>query len=147
MKMESLKDLYVDQLRDLYSAENQILKVLPVMADKASHPELKTAFQEHEVQTREHVRRLEQVFETLGEKTSGHHCKGMEGLLKEGDELMKMKVESDVLDAGLITSAQRVESAPSRGSWASTTRRPSCSRRWTRRGAPTSGSPCWPSRW
>lgn len=109
MKMESLKDLYVDQLRDLYSAENQILKALPMMADKATHPELKTAFQEHEVQTREHVRRLEQVFDSLGEKTSGHHCKGMEGLLKEGDELMKMKVESDVLDAGLITSAQRVE--------------------------------------
>jgi ferritin-like metal-binding protein YciE len=109
MKMENLKDLYVDQLRDLYSAENQILKVLPKMADMATNEELKTAFTEHEVQTREHVRRLEQVFEELGEKTAGHHCKGMEGLLKEGDELMKMKVESDVLDAGLITSAQRVE--------------------------------------
>jgi ferritin-like metal-binding protein YciE len=109
MKMDSLKDLYVDQLRDLYSAENQILKALPKMAEKASHPELKTAFQEHEQQTREQVRRLEQVFDTLGEKPAGHHCKGMEGLLKEGDELMKMKVESDVLDAGLITSAQRVE--------------------------------------
>src|SRR5687768_5980163 len=105
MKMETLKDLYVDQLRDLYSAENQILKVLPMMADKATNEELKAAFTEHEMQTREHVRRLEQVFEDLGEKTSGHHCKGMEGLLKEGDELMKMKVDSDVLDAGLITSA------------------------------------------
>lgn len=109
MKMESLKDLYVDQLRDLYSAENQILKALPMMADKATHPELKMAFQEHEQVTREQVRRLEQVFDTLGEKPSGHHCKGMEGLLKEGEELMKMKVEPDVLDAGLITSAQRVE--------------------------------------
>jgi ferritin-like metal-binding protein YciE len=109
MKMDSLRDLYVDQLRDLYSAENQILKALPMMADRATHPELKTAFREHETQTREHVRRLEQVFDTLGEKSSGHHCKGMEGLLKEGDELMKMKVERDVLDAGLITSAQRVE--------------------------------------
>ncbi|HEX2091488.1 MAG TPA: ferritin-like domain-containing protein [Longimicrobiaceae bacterium] len=109
MKMDSLKDLYVDQLRDLYSAEHQILKALPEMAEKASNPELRAAFQEHEQVTREQVRRLEQVFSDLGEKPAGHHCKGMEGLLKEGEELMQMKVESDVLDAGLITSAQRVE--------------------------------------
>jgi ferritin-like metal-binding protein YciE len=109
MKMDSLKDLYVEQLKDLYSAENQILKALPKMAGKASHPELKTAFQEHEQVTREQVRRLEQVFDDLGEKPSGHHCKGMEGLIKEGDELLQMDVQSDVLDAGLITAAQRVE--------------------------------------
>ena len=109
MSMDSLKDLYVDQLLDLYSAETQILKALPKMAEKASHPELRTAFEEHERQTREQVRRLDQVFEALGEKSGGHHCKGMEGLLKEGEELMAMKVEPDVLDAGLITSAQRVE--------------------------------------
>ena len=109
MKKDSLKDLYVEQLKDLYSAENQILKSLPKMAEAASHPELRTAFQEHEQVTREQVRRLEQVFDDLGEKPSGHHCKGMEGLLKEGDELLGMKLESDVLDAGLITAAQRVE--------------------------------------
>lgn len=109
MKMDSLKDLYVEQLKDLYSAENQILKALPKMAEKASHPELRTAFQEHEEVTREQVRRLEEVFSDLGEKPSGHHCKGMEGLIKEGDELLGMDVQSDVLDAGLITAAQRVE--------------------------------------
>jgi ferritin-like metal-binding protein YciE len=109
MSMDSLKDLYVDQLRDLYSAETQILKALPKMAEKATHPELRAAFQEHEQQTREQVRRLDEVFGALGEKPAGHHCKGMEGLLKEGEELMAMKVEPDVLDAGLITSAQRVE--------------------------------------
>ncbi|MDP9347727.1 MAG: ferritin-like domain-containing protein [Gemmatimonadota bacterium] len=109
MKMDSLKDLYVEQLKDLYSAENQILNALPKMAAKASHPELRTAFQEHEQITREQVRRLEQVFSDLGEKPTGHHCRGMEGLIREGDELLSMDVQSDVLDAGLITAAQRVE--------------------------------------
>jgi len=109
MKIDSLRDLYVEQLKDLYSAENQILKALPRMADRASRPELKAAFQEHEQVTREQVRRLEQVFDDLGERPSGHHCKGMEGLLKEGDEILKMQADPDVLDAGLITSAQRVE--------------------------------------
>lgn len=109
MKMDSLKDLYVEQLKDLYSAENQILEALPKMADKASHPELKKAFQEHEQVTRDQVRRLEQVFDDLGAKPSGHHCKGMEGLLKEGEELMRERADADVLDAGLITAAQRVE--------------------------------------
>ncbi len=109
MKMDSLKDLYVEQLKDLYSAENQILNALPKMAAKASHPELRTAFQEHEQITREQVRRLEQVFSDLGEQPTGHHCRGMEGLIREGDELLSMDVQSDVLDAGLITAAQRVE--------------------------------------
>ncbi|HEV2147262.1 MAG TPA: ferritin-like domain-containing protein [Longimicrobiaceae bacterium] len=109
MKMDSLKDLYVEQLKDLYSAENQILEALPQMAEKASHPELRTAFQEHEQVTRDQVRRLEQVFDDLGAKPSGHHCKAMEGIIKEGEELMKKKADSDVMDAGLITSAQRVE--------------------------------------
>ena len=109
MKLDSLKDLYVEQLKDLYSAENQILEALPKMADKASHPELKKAFQEHEQVTRDQVKRLEQVFDDLGAQPSGHHCKGMEGLLKEGEELMKERADADVLDAGLITAAQRVE--------------------------------------
>jgi ferritin-like metal-binding protein YciE len=109
MSMDSLKDLYVEQLRDLYSAENQILKALPMMAEKASNPELKAAFQEHERLTQDHVKRLEVVFDGLGEKSSGHHCKGMEGLLKEGQEMIKEKGDPATLDAGLIAAAQRVE--------------------------------------
>jgi ferritin-like metal-binding protein YciE len=109
MSMDSLKDLYVEQLRDLYSAENQILKALPMMAEKASNPELKAAFQEHERVTTDQVKRLETIFDGLGEKPSGHHCKGMEGLLKEGQEMIKEKGDPATLDAGLIAAAQRVE--------------------------------------
>ncbi len=109
MSMDSLKDLYVEQLRDLYSAENQILKALPMMAEKASNPELKAAFQEHERVTTDQVARLETIFDGLGEKPSGHHCKGMEGLLKEGQEMIKEKGDPATLDAGLIAAAQRVE--------------------------------------
>lgn len=109
MQMDKLKDLYVEQLRDLYSAENQILKALPDMAAKARHPELKSAFEEHEGQTREQVRRLETIFDDLGEKPTGHHCKGMEGVIQEGKELLEKNGDPDVVDAGLITAAQRVE--------------------------------------
>jgi ferritin-like metal-binding protein YciE len=109
MSMDSLKDLYVEQLRDLYSAENQILKALPMMAEKASNPELRAAFEEHERVTHDQVKRLETIFDGLGEKPSGHHCKGMEGLLKEGQEMIKEKGDPDALDAGLIAAAQRVE--------------------------------------
>jgi ferritin-like metal-binding protein YciE len=109
MSMDSLRDLYVEQLRDLYSAENQILKALPMMAEKASNPELKAAFQEHERVTTDQVKRLETIFDGLGEKSSGHHCKGMEGLLKEGQEMIKEKGDPATLDAGLIAAAQRVE--------------------------------------
>lgn len=109
MAMDSLRKLYVEQLRDLYSAEGQILKALPKMASKAKHPELKAAFEEHQRVTEEQVRRLDGIFEALGEKSSGHHCKGMEGLLKEGEEMMGEKADPDVLDAGLIAAAQRVE--------------------------------------
>ena len=109
MAMDSLRKLYVEQLRDLYSAEGQILKALPKMASAAKHPELKAAFEEHQRVTEEQVRRLDGIFEALGEKSGGHHCKGMEGLLKEGDEMMGEKADPDVLDAGLIAAAQRVE--------------------------------------
>ena len=109
MALESLKQLYVEQLRDLYSAETQILGALPKLAARASHPELKAAFQEHEQQTQEQVRRLDGIFQALGEKPQGHHCKGMEGLLKEGEEMLREKADPDVLDAGLIAAAQRVE--------------------------------------
>ena len=109
MALDSLKELYIEQLRDLYSAENQILAALPKMADKAKHAELKSGFQKHQRQTQEQVQRLEQIFQALGEKPGGVTCEGMKGLLKEGEKTMKEKADSDVLDAALIADAQRVE--------------------------------------
>jgi ferritin-like metal-binding protein YciE len=109
MAMDSLRDLYVEQLRDLYSAETQILKALPMMAEKAHSGELRSAFQEHERVTHDQVKRLEAIFDGMGEKPGGHHCKGMEGLLKEGQEMLKEKGDPATLDAGLIAAAQRVE--------------------------------------
>src|SRR5436309_2064589 len=109
MKLESLKDLYLEQLKDLYSAETQLVDALPKMADAASSPELKNAFREHLNQTRQHVDRLEQVFRKLDESPKGQTCEGMKGLVKEGEEMIKMKGEPEVIDAGLIAAAQRVE--------------------------------------
>ncbi len=107
--MESLRDLYVDELKDLYSAENQILKALPKMIKAASHRELKRAFTTHERQTRQHVKRLEQVCRELGITPRGKKCEGMEGVIKEGASLIKERPEPEVLDAGLIAAAQHVE--------------------------------------
>lgn len=104
-----LLQLYTDQLTDLYSAEQQILKALPMMAKAASHPELKEAFQEHEQATRQHVQRLEQVFQKLGQKPGNETCKAMQGILAEGQEVMQKYKEPDVLDAAMIAAAQRVE--------------------------------------
>jgi ferritin-like metal-binding protein YciE len=109
MARESLHDLYVEQLRDLHSAENQILEALPKMIKKTTHPELKQALQQHERVTEKQVQRLETVFKELGEKATGHKCKGMEGLLAEGEEALKDFKNGDVLDAAIIASAQRVE--------------------------------------
>ncbi|HEX8430658.1 MAG TPA: ferritin-like domain-containing protein [Longimicrobium sp.] len=109
MALNTLNDLYVEQLRDLYSAETQILKALPKMAETAKHPELRQAFESHVAQTEEHVRRLEGIFADLDIKPGGHHCKGMEGLLKEASDTVKEKGDSDVLDAAMIANAQRVE--------------------------------------
>jgi ferritin-like metal-binding protein YciE len=109
MKLESLKDLYREQLMDLYSAETQLLDALPKMADGASAPDLKSAFSEHLRQTQEHVRRLERIFDQLGERPKGHTCEGMKGLIREGEEMLAMKGDPAVLDAGLIAAAQRVE--------------------------------------
>ena len=109
MKLESLRDLYLEQLKDLYSAENQLIDALPKMADAASAPELKNAFREHLNQTRQHVERLEKIFQTLNEKPKGETCEGMKGLVKEGETMIKMKGEPEVIDAGLIAAAQRVE--------------------------------------
>ena len=109
MKLETLRDLYVEQLNDLYSAENQLVQALPKMAKAASNTQLQNAFQSHLTQTKEHVRRLEQIFSQLGVKPKNQTCKGMEGLIKEGDEMIKMKGEPAAIDAGLIAVAQRVE--------------------------------------
>jgi len=109
MELASLQDLFVDELKDLYSAETQITKALPKMAKAAASPELKKGFEDHLTQTQEHVARLEQIFKELGEKPGGKVCHGMQGLLEEGSELMKEEAEPDVMDAALISAAQRVE--------------------------------------
>jgi ferritin-like metal-binding protein YciE len=109
MTLNSLQDLFVEELRDLYSAENQILKALPKMAKAASSPELRQAFQEHLEQTKGHVERLQNIFTKLDKSPRGKKCKAMEGLIEEGSELLKEDAEPAVLDAGLIAAAQRVE--------------------------------------
>lgn len=109
MEMESLRDLYLDELRDLYSAENQLLKALPKMAKAATSEDLKQAFTDHLEETKGHVQRLEQLFKKLDESPKGKKCKGMEGLLEEGKEMMEEDMQPDVLDAALIAAAQRVE--------------------------------------
>ena len=106
---ESLQKLYIEQLKDLHSAEEQILEALPKMVKMTKHAELKRAFQEHYQQTEQQKQRLEKLGEILGEDLTGHFCKGMEGLILEGEEIMKEFNDSDVLDAGLIAAAQRVE--------------------------------------
>jgi ferritin-like metal-binding protein YciE len=109
MKLESLKDLYLEQLKDLYSAETQLVDALPKMAERATSPDLKKGFQDHLRQTQEHVSRLEQIFRDLGDVPKGHTCEGMKGLIKEGEEMIKMQGDDKVIDAGLIAAAQRVE--------------------------------------
>jgi ferritin-like metal-binding protein YciE len=109
MEMETLQDLYVQELKDLYSAENQLVKAIPKMIKAASHRQLKAAFTDHLRKTQEHVRRLERVCKELGVSPRGKKCEGMEGLIKEGAGLIKEKPEPDVLDAGLIAAAQHVE--------------------------------------
>jgi ferritin-like metal-binding protein YciE len=109
MQMESLQDLLVDQLKDLYNAENQLIKALPKMAKAATNAQLQQAFTTHLEETKEHVDRLEQVFEALGENAKGKTCKAMKGLIEEGKEIMEEDAEPEVLDAGLIAAAQRIE--------------------------------------
>jgi ferritin-like metal-binding protein YciE len=109
MEHQALKELYVDELKDIYSAENQLVKALPKMAKAATSDELRTGFEEHLEQTRGHVQRLEQIFKALGEKPTGKKCKGMEGLVAEGQEMMEEDFEDDLMDAALISAAQRVE--------------------------------------
>ncbi len=109
MQKDSLKELYIDELRDLYNAETQLVKALPKMAKAAANDQLREAFENHLRETTEHVSRLEQIFEQLGEKASGKKCMGMEGLVKEGAETMKEDYDDTVKDAAIIGAAQRVE--------------------------------------
>ena len=109
MSNDNFKKLYVDELKDLYSAENQLLKALPKMAKAASSDELRTGFEKHLEQTKGHVQRLEEIFASLDESPKGKKCSGMEGLVKEGSEVMEEHFEDAVLDAGLIGAARRVE--------------------------------------
>jgi ferritin-like metal-binding protein YciE len=109
MAQGSLRELYIDELRDLYNAETQLTKALPKMAKASSNSELRRAFEEHLRQTSEHVSRLEQIFEGLDEKASGKKCLGMEGLVKEGAETIREDYEGAVMDAAIIGAAQRVE--------------------------------------
>lgn len=106
---ESLHKLYLEQLQDLWSAEEKILETLPRMAEQTKHAELKRAFQQHYQQTEQQVQRLERIFEDMGQKPGGHKCHGMEGLAKEGEETLRKFGDSDVLDAALIAAAQRME--------------------------------------
>jgi ferritin-like metal-binding protein YciE len=109
MPNEGLRELYVDELKDLYSAENQLVKALPKLAKAASSDELKQGFEEHLEQTKGHVQRLEQIFQSLDESPKGKKCAGMEGLVKEGAEAMDEDFEDAVMDSALIGAAQRVE--------------------------------------
>ncbi|MGA7220759.1 MAG: ferritin-like domain-containing protein [Candidatus Sulfotelmatobacter sp.] len=109
MSKESLKELYIDELRDLYNAETQLVKALPKMAKASSNDDLREAFENHLRETSEHVSRLEEIFEQLGEKASGKKCMGMEGLVKEGAETIKEDYEGEIKDAAIIGAAQRVE--------------------------------------
>jgi ferritin-like metal-binding protein YciE len=109
MKLKTLEDLFLHELKDLFSAENQLVKALPKMAKAATNEELKAGFEEHLEQTRGHVERLEEIGEMLGKKLGGHKCKAMEGLVEEGAELISEDAEDAIRDAGLIGAAQRVE--------------------------------------
>lgn len=142
MTKNSLLGLYVDELRDIYSAERQLTKALPKMAKAATSEELRNAFTEHLQQTRGHVERLEQIFEALGERASGKKCAGMEGLVAEGSEVMVEDFEGDVMDAALISAAQRgnttklrltARSVRSPSYWANHSMPHCCAKLWTKK--------------
>lgn len=105
----TLKELYIDELRDLYDAENQLVKALPKMAAKAESDELRSGIEEHLEQTKNHAKRIEQIFDSLGEPTKGKKCKGMQGIVGEGSEVLREGYEDTVLDSAIIGAAQRVE--------------------------------------
>ena len=109
MEKNTLRELYVEELRDIYDAEKQLIKALPKMAEAASSEELRSGFEEHLEQTKGHAQRLDQIFNALGEKPTGKKCKGMQGLVSEGSEVIDEDFDDDVKDAALISAAQRVE--------------------------------------
>ena len=109
MELQTLKDLFILELKDLYSAEKQIIKALPKMGKAASNADLKAGFAKHLEETREHAVRLEKLLAKHKQTTRGPKCKGMEGVLKEGDEMIEEEADEEVRDAGLISAAQRVE--------------------------------------
>lgn len=109
MKLENLQHLYLKELRDLYDAENQITDALPKLIDAAHNSELKNALQEHLNVTQKQISRLEQIFQMLNEKPTGETCKGMKGVIKEGDEIVSAGGDPSTVDAGIISAAQRVE--------------------------------------
>ena len=109
MKTKTLRDLWIDELKDLYNAENQILKALPTMAKAAADDELRQAFEDHLDQTKGHVERLDQVFELIDQTPRGKKCKGLEGIIAEGKETMEQDLPGTIGDAALIAAAQRVE--------------------------------------
>lgn len=109
MKIDSLQKLYIEELRDLHSAERQIIQALPKMVKGATHPDLKAAFEEHLEVSKGHLARLDQIFDKLGKKGTGKKCKGMEGVLAEGKEMLEEDMLPEVLDAALISAAQHVE--------------------------------------
>jgi ferritin-like metal-binding protein YciE len=108
-KVSSFEDLFIHELKDLYSAENQLVKALPKMAKAAGAPELVKAFKSHLEETKNQVKRLEKIATELGVSLKGHKCGAMEGLIEEGSELIKMRMDENLLDAALIGAAQRVE--------------------------------------
>ena len=109
MKIESLRELYVEQLQDLYNAEQQLIKALPKMAKAASSSELKAGFEDHLEKTKGHAERIQTICEQMGEKASGKKCKAMEGLVKEGGEVIEEDMAPSLKDTALIAAAQRVE--------------------------------------
>lgn len=109
MKIDTLRALFIDELRDLYSAETQITKALPKLVNASHNPNLRQAFERHLEETNNHVTRLEQIFQRMNESPKGETCEGMKGLLEEGEDRIKSKGEPEVHDAGIISAAQRVE--------------------------------------
>jgi ferritin-like metal-binding protein YciE len=109
MELESLQDLYIHELKDLFSAETQLIKALPKMAKAATNPKLVKGFETHLAETQEHAKRLEKILKSHDETTKGPKCKGMEGVIAEGAEMIEEDAEDEVRDAGLISAAQRVE--------------------------------------
>lgn len=109
MAGNSLKELYIDELRDLYDSENQLVKALPKIAKAAGSDELRSGIEEHLEQTKEHAKRIEQIFDALGETVKGKKCKGMQGIISEGTAMMREDWKDAVADSALIASAQRVE--------------------------------------